>query len=529
LPVTATRVAGAPPAIPEPEPRGYPGNLGLLFAPHAAAERPAIVDLYDPGHPRTISYRALDAMCNAVARGCARAALAPGDRIGILSLNRVEFVATLLGCMRAGVVPVPVNIKLTGDAIAFILRDAGAKLVFTETALRNLCPSSLRAVAYDSEDEEGFSSFLDHGAYTAFEPAPDSVAVQPYTSGSTGRPKGVLLTHFSQNWSRRILAWSRRTTADDVILVAAPLYHKNALNAIKQGLTAGAMLPLLPQFNADRYIDAIGAYRCTVISGVPTMTSMVLAKRERLAATDVSSVHTVMMGSAPPSRQIFDELHQYFPNAQALVVYGVTEGGPVPLGPHPQGKPRPQGSIGVPYAGTEAKLIGGATPDEGELVLRNPGILLAYHNLPDESAKRIRGGWYHTGDICRRDADGFYYFVGRTDDMFVCGGENIFPIEVESLLESHPAVQQAVVLPFEHEMKGQVPFAFVVLRGGSSLSEAELKNYTLANGPAFRHPRRIFFLDRMPLAGTNKVDHQYLRRLGTAQPIAASSTGASHG
>ncbi len=106
------------------------------------------------------------------------------------------------------------------------------------------------------------------------------------------------------------------------------------------------------------------------------------------------------------------------------------------------------------------QLIGGATPDEGELILKNPGILLAYHNLPGETAKRIRDGWYHTGDICRRDADGFYYFVGRTDDMFVSGGENIFPIEVESLLERHPAVQQAVVLPFEHELKGQVPYAF---------------------------------------------------------------------
>ena len=101
------------------------------------------------------------------------------------------------------------------------------------------------------------------------------------------------------------------------------------------------------------------------------------------------------------------------------MVYGVTEGGPVPLGPHPDGKPRPPGSLGVPYPGTEAKLVGGPSPDEGELVLKNPGILLGYHNLPDETAKRLRDGWYYTGDICRRDADGFYYFVGRTDDMFV--------------------------------------------------------------------------------------------------------------
>jgi len=510
LPLTAISPAAAD--FPAPEPRGYSGNLGLLFAAHAHEARTAIVDLYDPARPRSVSFRELDQLCNAVARGLARAGLGPGDRIGILSLNRTEFVAAFLGSLRAGVVPVPVNIKLAIETVAFILDDAGARLVFAEPALRRLCPAGTRIVEFGGSGNDGFERFIDPGPYTAFEPAPDSVAVQPYTSGSTGRPKGVLLTHYGQNWSRLVLTWSRRTNARDVILVAAPLYHKNALNAIKQGLTAGALLPLLPQFDVARYLDAIGRYHCTVISGVPTMMSMVLAQKDRLTATDVSSVRTVMMGSAPASRQLFDEIKRYFPRAEPLVVYGVTEGGPVPLGPHPHGKPRPPGSIGVPYAGTEAKLVGGPAADHGELVVKNPGVLLAYHNLPEETARRIRDGWYYTGDICRRDADGFYYFVGRTDDMFVSGGENIFPIELESLLERHPAVHQALVLPFDHELKGQVPYAFVVLRAGHTASEDELKAFALANGPAYQHPRRVFFLEQLPLAGTNKVDQQQLRR-----------------
>jgi acyl-CoA synthetase (AMP-forming)/AMP-acid ligase II len=337
------------------------------------------------------------------------------------------------------------------------------------------------------------------------------VAIQPYTSGSTGKPKGVLLSHCGQNWSRRILAHTRGTTPGDVILIAAPLYHKNALNAIKQGLTAGAKLVLLPQFRVEQYIAAIGRYRATVISGVPTMMSMVLARKDLLASTDTSSVRTVMMGSAPSSQQLLTQLRTTFPNAEPLVVYGVTEGGPVPLGPHPDGKPRPQGSIGYPYRGTEAKLIGGPSEQEGELLVRNPGVLLAYHNLPEETAKRIQDGWYHTGDICRRDAEGFYYFVGRTDDMFVSGGENIFPIEVQTLLEKHPAVHQAYVMPFAHELKGEVPYAFVVLRAGSDATEDELKAFALAKGPAYQHPRRVFFLDQLPLAGTNKIDQQQLR------------------
>jgi acyl-CoA synthetase (AMP-forming)/AMP-acid ligase II len=144
--------------------------------------------------------------------------------------------------------------------------------------------------------------------------------------------------------------------------------------------------------------------------------------------------------------------------------------------------------------------------------VRNPGVLLGYHNLPEETAKRLRDGWYYTGDVCRRDAEGFYYFVGRTDDMFVCGGENIFPIEVETMLERHPAVHQAYVMPFPHDTKGECPYAFVVLREGASATEEDLKEFALAHGPAYQHPRRVFFLDQLPLAGTNKVDKPLLRK-----------------
>jgi acyl-CoA synthetase (AMP-forming)/AMP-acid ligase II len=498
--------------VPRPEPRGYPGNLGLLFAAHGRSGRAAIVDLREPGTPRPVSFRELDAGCDAVARGLSRAGLRAGERIGILSINRVEFVMALLGAMRAGVVPVPVNVKLATETIHYILRDADARLVFVESGLRRHCPREIAAVEFGA----AFEQFLDPGPFGAVEPAPTSIAIQPYTSGSTGRPKGVLLSHYGQNWSRLILAHTRGTTPEDVILVAAPLYHKNALNAIKQGLTAGAMLVLLPQFEVERYIEAIGRYRCTVISGVPTMMAMLLTRKDLLAKIDTGCVRTVMMGSALSSAKLLEDVAASFPNAEPLVVYGVTEGGPVPLGPDPSGKPRPAGSIGVPYPGTEARLVGGIGPDEGELVLRNPGNMLGYHNLPEESAKRLREGWYFTGDVCRRDADGFYFFVGRTDDMFVCGGENIFPGAVQALLERHPAVHQALVMPFDHDMKGQVPYAFIVAKGGMAVSEENLKQFALANGPAYQHPRRVFFVEQLPLAGTNKVDGDALRRLVAA-------------
>jgi len=511
-------------AVPRPEPRGYPGNLGTPFSAHAGSKRTALVDLRDPGSLREHSFAALDAQADAVARGLVRRGLKAGDRICILSLNRVEFVATLLGAMRAGVIPVPVNIKLAAETVSYIAGDAGAKLAFCELAYSHLLPPDLSTIVFD--DSNAFGDFLDAGPFTPVEPSPDTVAIQPYTSGSTGKPKGVLLSHFGQNWSRRILAHTRGTSENDVILVAAPLYHKNALNAIKQGLTAGATLVLMPQFNVEHYIAAIERFHCTVISGVPTMISMLLARKELLSNTDTTSVRTVMMGSAPSSPQLLADIRVHFPNAEPLVVYGVTEGGPVPLGPHPDNKPRPMGSIGVPYPGTDAKLINGSNANEGELLLKNPGILLGYHNLPEESAKRLKGGWYHTGDVCRRDAEGFYFFVGRTDDMFVCGGENIFPIEVERLLERHPAVHQACVMPFSHELKGQVPYAFIVLRSGQSAKEDDLRQFALKNGPVYQHPRRVFFLDQLPLAGTNKIDRDKLRSIVAGSSAEKNSSAA---
>ncbi len=494
-----------------PPPHGIPGNLGLPFSAHAHSTHTALIDLRHPHSPISYQFCELDSAANAAARGLERLGLRAGDRLGILSVNRAEYVIALLGAMRAGIIPVPINIKLPATTVQHIVRDSGASWVFAESTYQSLLPPDIQTLHFDQAN--AFTEFLDPGPYTATEPKPDTVAIQPYTSGSTGKPKGVLLTHYGQNWSRLILAHTRGTTADDVILVAAPLYHKNALNAIKQGLTAQATLILMPQFNAEGYIAAIAKYRCTVISGVPTMIAMALARTAQLADTDLSSVRTVMMGSAPSSMQLLNDIRKYFINAKPLVVYGVTEGGPVPLGPHPEGKERPLGSIGVPYAGTEAQLINGPNHNEGELILRNPGLLMGYHRLPAETAKRLCNGWYHTGDICRRDDQGFYYFVGRTDDMFVCGGENIFPIEVEQLIEQHPAVHQACVIPFTHELKGQVPYAFIVLRTGQTTTSEEIKQFTLAHGPAYQHPRQVFFLEQLPLAGTNKIDREQLRTI----------------
>jgi acyl-CoA synthetase (AMP-forming)/AMP-acid ligase II len=481
-------------------------NVGTLLARHVGRGLTAIVDLSRPEAPREIGYDALDAACDAVANALTAAGLGPGDRVGILALNRPEYAETLFGTMRAGCVPVPLNVKLPADTLAFIARDAGLRLLFADRVHRAAAPAGVRLVDFDDDYER----FVTPARVTAFAPGPSDLCLQPYTSGSTGRPKGVLLSHAGQAWQIPTLVRARKLTPEDRILVAAPLYHKNALVWAKVGLAAGAALVLLARFDARLYTEAIGRYRVTTLSGVPTMFQLMLREREALASIDRTSVRRVGVGSAPASPALFEALAGTFPNAVATNGYGVTEAGPVMFASHPDGRPRPLGSIGYPLEGADVRLVGDR-PDHGVLHTRNPGVMLGYHNLPEETAGRLRDGWFDTGDICRRDADGFYYFVGRADDMFVCGGENIYPGEVEAMLERHPDILQAAVVPVDHELKGQVPVAFVVLRPGAHVSEQHVKEWALAHGPAYQHPRRVAVVAELPLAGTNKIDRVALK------------------
>lgn len=484
------------------------GNLGQVFEAHADSDRIAVIDLYDAANPREISYRTLTESCNAVARGLRRAGHKVGDRIGILALNRVEFLEVLFGAMRAGCVPVMINAKLPADQVQFIVSDCGAETVFGDPDLRHLCAAETKYIAFG---EDAYTDYCDPGPFEVFKPGPADIAEQPYTSGSTGRPKGVLLHHAGQRWMIDRLVESRDLAPDDCGVISAPLYHKNALLAVKSALQSGGRVVLLARFDVKQYIGAIETYGLTMLTGVPTMYALMLQQEELLDKTDLSSVRNMSMGSAPASEVLLDGLQERFPGAKINLNYGITEGGPILFSwSHPDGLPRPRTTVGYPLPGVEIRLEDGPDENQGVLHVRSPGVMLGYHNLPDVTAKDLKDGWLNTGDILRRDQDGWYYFVGRSDDMFVTGGENIYPGDVETMLERHEDIMQAVVVPAPNALKAHVPHAFVVPRQGRSLTEEEVKQHALANAPAYAHPRRVFFMDQLPLAGTNKIDRKKL-------------------
>jgi long-chain acyl-CoA synthetase len=493
-------------------------NLGDLIPRDRDLSKIAIIDLGGEQGAREFSFAQLDAVANGVARALVKRGLQRGDRVALLSANRTEYIAAYYGIMRAGLVAVPVNFKFPRETIHFIIRDAGAKLVFADRPRAADCPHDIAGVMFGAT----FDAFLDPGPFAAVTPAPDEPAMFLYTSGSTGTPKGVVLSHQSHIWvvQTRLAAGLDRHR----YLIAAPLYHMNALALAKLACAAHATIVLLPQFSAPAYIEAIGCYRCTWLTAVPPMIAMMLRETTLLDRSDLSSVEFVRMGSAPVSASLMAALHTALPQAAVTNAYGTTEAGPVVFGPHPQGLPQPELSVGYPHPKVALRLVDGANrdADQGVLEMKCQALMLGYHNrpapFPASGGGEGRGpltadGFYITGDVFRRDADGFHYFVGRTDDMFVSGGENIYPADVERMLERHPDVAQAAVVPIDDDIKGQKPVAFVIRKAGRALDGEDVKRFALAHAPAYQHPRFVWFVDELPLASTNKLDRVALQKM----------------
>ncbi|MGW5523827.1 class I adenylate-forming enzyme family protein [Gordonia sp. NPDC003950] len=504
----------------------FTDNLGAItdFGLHFRPDEPALIQ-----HDRTFTYRELDERINRVACGLLAAGIHAGDRVLILWENDIRFVEATLGTIRAGAVAVPVNPNLTEAMHRMHLNDSGAVAVLagTTAAAHAACfaddERAILAVTADGSQ----SHMVEHEAWLASSPAqrpemsshPEELAWAPYTSGTTGTPKGVKLAHQMLLRDAQLLSQNCYLNPSDRVVLAAPLFHMNAAACgILPMLFVGGSVYILPSFEPATVLRTFAEQRATYSLGVPAMFKLMLSQPDSELARDYSALRLICCGSAPMPPSLIDRLTEVFPNARFVEGYGLTECGPAAT-MNPLIGPRRNGSIGRPLPGFEARIVDYdgeevAPGNTGELWLRSPlCTTLGYLGRPDEDArKRKADGWFATGDLAVSDEDGWLYFRGRADDRMNVGGENVYPAEVEAILTRHPQVRDVAVVALPHDTKGQVPVAFIVRETGSDLDEVSLREFFFTEGPAYAHPRRIHFLDSLPLSPTGKTDRRSLTR-----------------
>jgi acyl-CoA synthetase (AMP-forming)/AMP-acid ligase II len=484
-------------------------NPGDLLSARAQSDAIAVHDL-TAGRERDVTYRTLAAGVDALARGLVASGLSPGSRVALISANRIEFLESFFGILKAGCVPMPMSIRLPADSLAQLIREAAPDLI--------LCDGARAAglqdpVSFDDEGSRGYRNFIRPGPFDAVVRPPHALAMQPYSSGTTGLPKGIQLSQGAVAWAYgKMRPAGRPDNPHLVVTVAHPLYHKNAMLGTKGALLQGGRIVMMERFDPVRFISVIDRYRVTKVHTVPTMMARIIAEPGLAASCAQDSIQEVHMGSAPVSQRLFAEVRAAFPRAYVRISYGVTEAGPMQFGEHPLGLPRPPLSIGYPLPDVQLRLVGGATADEGVLHIRSPGMMIGYDGRPEATRARFSDdGWYVTGDVFRRDDQGFYFFVGRDDDMFTVGGHNLYPATVEATLLRHPDIQQAAVVAAEDELRGHVPIAFIRARAGTAPEEAEIQQFAREHAPAHEYPRKVVLVDELPIAGTGKIDYQGLR------------------
>jgi long-chain acyl-CoA synthetase len=480
-------------------------NLAAILDPAAPDDRPLIIEVSPEGDERLrLSYGEGRRRIAAVARGLLKRGLKRGEAVAIVAANNADYLVLYMATMAAGLVSVCVNHKLPRETVAHVMKDSAIKLAIADAERAPLVAPLVPTVAMEQLD-----SLLDPGPFAPVDMRPEEVAMVLYTSGSTGLPKGVPLTHGGYIWATGATPEQRPGIEGKKAIIAAPLFHMNGLFSAKLVMLNGGTIVLMTSFTAKGFIRAIDRWRVDMITSVPTMLALVMRETEELTKADFSCVTTAITGSAPSTAEFFGHMQRLFPNAETANSWGTTESGPLGFGPHPDGLAKPAGALGYPRKGIEMKFVGD-DPDQGVLHIRTPALMSGYLNREADTKKRLIDGWYDTGDVMRRDENGFVFFVGRADDMFQCGGENVYPGEVEKLLGRHPDVAQACVVPVSDEIKYQLPVAFVVAKPGTQPTEDALRRFALDNGPAYAHPRAVWFVDELPLAGTNKIDRKVL-------------------
>ncbi|HEY9564891.1 MAG TPA: long-chain fatty acid--CoA ligase [Nocardioides sp.] len=484
-----------------------------------------------------LSYAQVNGAANQVANLLVERGIGPGDKVALTCPNLPFFTIVYYGILKAGATVVPLNVLLKGREIAYHLEDSDAKAYFCFEGTADLPMAAEGSVGFEQvagcesffvitadpaaaspiEGAETFASALAGKAPTFETVAADSsdTAVILYTSGTTGQPKGAELTH--SNMISNALSGEQLFGADsanpDTYLCVLPLFHSFGQTVIQNGAFAfGGTVVMLPRFEAQAALGLMLKEKVTFFAGVPTMYWGLLGALGE--GVDVSAIAENLRIAAAGGSALPGEVHKNFKERFGVTIlegYGLSETSPVasfsPYGEEPR-----VGSIGLPIPGVEMKLINDDWTDTsegeesvGEIAIKGPNVMKGYYDRPDATAEAIHDGWFRSGDLARKDADGFYYIVDRSKDMILRGGFNIYPREIEEVLLSHPDVSLAAVIGVPHESHGEEVKAVVILEDGASVTAEELVAWGKEQFAAYKYPRIVEIVEALPMTATGKI------------------------
>ena len=502
-------------------------NIGLWLTKRAflSPDREAYVD-GDSG--LRLTFKELNARSNRIANALLNAGIRKDDRVGLLLMNSAEFMEAYFALGKIGAVVVPLNWRLVADELEFILKDSGAKrLVFSEEFVDTVADLHSRGDKTDITQwlqVEGaaeiafFAESYDRFRDAASDDEPEILAADDdmlyimYTSGTTGLPKGVVHTHATSAWGAITIAATTYYQEDDKFLSPLPMFHVGALTPLTVNVYRGVTSVVMRSFDPVRAWELVTEERITIGLAVPAMLNFMLQVGD-LGRFEFDQWRWCMSGAAPVPEALIEAYEKV--GIEVHQVYGLTETcGPACLIDAENALKR-IGSTGKAFYHTDVKIVrpDGATcdPDEaGEVLVRGPHIMREYWNREEATAETIVDGWLHTGDVARMDPDGFVYIQDRIKDMIISGGENVYPAEIENLLQTHEGISEAAVIGQESDKWGESPFAIIV-KSDASLTETDVLDYCKGRLAPFKMPKGVAFADEIPRNPSGKILKRILR------------------
>jgi fatty-acyl-CoA synthase len=452
--------------------------------------------------------------------------LKKGDRIAVYSKNRAEFILLFIACVKAGTILVPLNFRLTPRELDTLIYDAEPSLFLYEKDFEK------EVARIDSLNKSPKKIEIDSIRYFLTDEIPktkkqfslqisfDDPVMILYTAGTTGLSKGVIITHKQLFWNAVNTGLRLNLTENDHTQSYAPFFHTGGWNVLfTPFLFFGASHTILNSFDSGLILDLMEKEKATVLFGVPTMLQM-MSDSEKFASANLGSVRFAIVGGAPMPIPLINIWHK-----KGIYIrqgFGLTEVGPNCFSLHQDDAIRKKGSIGFPNFYIDAKIVdeeGNEQPDgtPGELWLRSPVVTAGYWRKPKETASAITDGWFHTGDILIKDEDGYFFVVDRKKNMYISGGENVYPSEVEKYLYTHEAIKECAVIGVADERWGETGKAFVVLNSSYSILKDEIISFCKAGLAKYKIPKQIEFLPALPKNEAGKINRQELIKIHNQQ------------